>query len=122
MLIVYGTLLDDDLRAAVLGRRVPVVPLSLRGWRRVFVRRRSYPTLIPWRSGYVAAARLDGLDDGDWQRLIAYEGAEYALAPVHQDGLDAKIFLAAAGLASQRAWTLDAWRRRFKPAALRAAG
>src|SRR5690606_32610492 len=76
----YGTLLDDDVRAAVLGRTAPAcapVPAVLAGFRRVPVSGRSFPALIADPRGRVDGALLAGLDAAAAARLSYFEGPEY---------------------------------------------
>jgi hypothetical protein len=46
-LFLYGTLRDPDLLAGFAGLAVPSTPATLRGWRRVALRDRSYPNSAP---------------------------------------------------------------------------
>jgi len=86
-LFFYGTLMDADVLAAVLGApRVDarrLVPATLAGYRRFRLVGRSYPSLVPAD----ADARVDGLlfkrcTPGEWARLAAYEDREYQVRTV----------------------------------------
>ncbi|MSO81551.1 MAG: gamma-glutamylcyclotransferase [Alphaproteobacteria bacterium] len=77
----YGTLMDPDLRAAVLGpaaARLVLVPAVLAGFRRVHAPGQSWPVLI-----HCAGARVDGVvvdvDQPSARRLVRYEGPAYRL-------------------------------------------
>jgi hypothetical protein len=81
----YGTLLDRDVMALVIGRRMApaaFAPASLAG----FVRRRargvSYPILVQAPGGQVEGAVVGGLTRRDVDRLAAYEGPKYRIASV----------------------------------------
>ena len=79
----YGTLLDRDVTALVLGRRLPAssfAPALLPGWSRWRVQGGSYPISIPDRKGSVAGAVVGGLSARDVARLAAYEGAGYRIS------------------------------------------
>lgn len=76
----YGTLLDDDVRAIVLGRRAPAeapVPAVLAGFRRVPVAGHSFPALIVDPRGRVEGVLLAGLGVAEAARLSYFEGPEY---------------------------------------------
>ena len=118
----YGTLLDPDVTAIVLGRRLPpqaFVPARLAG----FVRRRAagkgYPILVP-RRGTVRGRVVGGLTAADAGRLSAYEGPNYRLAslPVRLHGRLEKVSVFVPngpGLApSADEWDLALWQGRHK--------
>jgi hypothetical protein len=79
----YGTLLDRDVTALVLGRRLAAssfAPALLPGWSRWRVQGGSYPISIPDRKGSVAGAVVGGLSARDVARLAAFEGAGYRIS------------------------------------------
>jgi len=130
----YGTLLDDDVRAAVLGRTAPAcapVPAVLAGFRRVPVSGRSFPALIADPRGRVDGALLAGLDAAAAARLSYFEGPEYdpLLRPVVDAAgvsRDAWVFVPAPrqpfmpGLRPRPGrWDLASWQRRHKARYLR---
>ena len=81
----YGTLLDRDVTALVLGRRLPpaaFVPASLPGHARRRVKGASYPIVVRDPRGEVAGAIVGGLSARDVARLAAYEGPRYRIAPL----------------------------------------
>ena len=119
----YGTLLDPDVTAIVLGRRLPpsaFVPATLSG----FVRRRAagkgYPILVERRGGTVPGMVVGGLTRADAARLSAYEGPNYRVSslPVRLQGrLDrVSVFTPnGPGLApSADEWDLASWQGRYK--------
>src|SRR6202040_1632036 len=64
----YGTLLDRDVTALVLGRRLPAsafVPAILPGWSRWRVQGSSYPISVPDRKGVISGAIVSGLSARD---------------------------------------------------------
>lgn len=119
----YGTLMDPDVRAWVLGGRVGrrrLAPAVLRGHRRVFLRGRAYPVVVAAPGRAVRGLVADGLDRRAARRLAAFETAEYAarLRPVARaDGavLGARVFLAARrARPTGRDWSLGDWQRLHK--------
>ncbi len=127
----YGTLLDPELRAAVLGRRLGAaasVPALLAGYRRVPVVGASYPTLLPDPPARAVGRLVLGLDAGAAARITWYESDDYDLAsgwvatPAGAR-LRAWLFVAGPGQPAGRgAWTYEAWRRRHRRDALAHAG
>lgn len=126
-LFFYGTLMDEDIRTAVLGGDVlpdSIAPAILNGWRRVGVAGKPYPTLIPHPTGRVSGLAVSGLDPAQMRRLLRYEGEEYCLSEVRivlECGAlaPARAFLCRPGIrASPHEWRLAQWRRHHKSAAL----
>ncbi|MFO1083601.1 MAG: gamma-glutamylcyclotransferase family protein [Reyranellaceae bacterium] len=81
----YGTLLDRDVMALVLGRRLPpaaYAPAILLGHERRRAKGASYPTLIRDPAARVPGAVVGGLSARDVARLSAYEGSGYRIAPL----------------------------------------
>ena len=121
----YGTLIDADVRRAVLGPHAParVEPARLQGWRRAAVPGRSYPVLVADAKASVEGVLAHGLKAAARRRLEAYEdddfyeltGIEVAIAgrrrPVPAFVFGAKRPGAAAKLAG---WGFDEWKRRHK--------
>ncbi|EME68288.1 putative avirulence induced gene (AIG) protein [Paramagnetospirillum caucaseum] len=123
----FGTLMDGDVLAAVLGRRLApdsMEPARLAGWRRVAIAGRTYPMLTPHPTGGVDGLLAHGLDGNDRRRLDHYEGAEYRagmLTVRRADGSEtaAETYLCRPEVAAGREeWRLETWRRRHKRAAL----
>jgi gamma-glutamylcyclotransferase (GGCT)/AIG2-like uncharacterized protein YtfP len=126
---VYGTLLDDDVRALVLGRGGPAespTPATLAGFRRVPVMGHSFPALIADPRGRVEGALIAGVGIAEAARLSYFEGPEYQALrrPVERaDGSagDAWLFVPAPrqpfmpGLRPRLgSWDLATWQRRHK--------
>jgi gamma-glutamylcyclotransferase (GGCT)/AIG2-like uncharacterized protein YtfP len=83
-IFVYGSLLDPAVLARQSGRRGlhrGAMNAVLKGWRRAMLRAAPYPTLLRDRHGQVAGLLLR-LGGAALRRLVAYEGAAYALRPV----------------------------------------
>ena len=133
-LFFYGTLLDADLRALVLGRVLPACdfhPAELRHFRRVYIAGRRYPMILPHRGGSVAGAVAERLSQADMARLCRYEGDDYRLERqtvfVADGDAGAAALPHAAWLfrgrpttrSSGRDWDLALWQARDKAAYLR---
>ena len=81
----YGTLLDRDVTALVLGRRVPpqaYTAATLPGHARRRVQGATYPIVIADPLDEVPGAIVAGLSDRDVAHLAAYEGPGYRIAPL----------------------------------------
>ena len=76
----YGTLMDDEVRGAVLDQRIAAEPAVLAGWRRVRKSGTPYSTVARTCAGRVAGVLVRGIDGRAFSRLIAYEDDGYALA------------------------------------------
>ena len=80
-LFFFGTLMDADILAFVLDRRVgphELAPASLAGFGRVGTRAGSYPVLVPARGTAVAGVLLHRASRRDIARINHYESEEYA--------------------------------------------
>lgn len=113
-LFLYGTLLDRELRAAVIGTgpQEPV-PATLRGFRRVRLAGTPYPTLRPTTGAAVNGLFLGGLTPASLDRLAVYEGQAYRLirctVSVSDRRFAARVFTAAPSRATTEIWSFDAW-------------
>ena len=119
----YGTLLDRDVAALVLGRRLPpsaFAPAILPGYSRWRVQGGSYPISVPDRKGEVPGAIVGGLSARDVARLSAYEGPGYRVVPLKvkvAGGLaTVSVFepLVARLKPTDKTWDLVRWQRRDK--------
>lgn len=125
----YGTLMDESVRAAVLGaaaaRALDVEPATLSGWRRVPVRGRSYPIILPAAGHSVSGVLADRVDEPAAARLDRFEGAEYRKLRVRirraaGDTKSCWVYAVSdAGIAGTGAWDFDRWRRCDRAALLR---
>jgi hypothetical protein len=119
----FGSLMDADVRAIVLGRPLPdrrCRRARIDGYRRVRAVGKSYPMLLP-APGYGAVGLVvQGLSRSDAARLRYFEGTAYRLARrtvTLDDGATcpAHLFLAASGLHPLRKdWDFAAWQQQAK--------
>jgi len=122
----YGTLMDGDVRAAVLGPaagRLAVRRAVLAGFRRVHAPGRSWPVLVRAAGGRVDGILAQDVDPPMARVLLRYEGSAYRLARcrVHiasEAAVPAAIFLPRIPPAGGRNWRHDNWLARDKPAFL----
>lgn len=121
----YGTLLDADVRALVLSpaaRHVAVEPALLEGYRRVVMRARVYPVVVPARKSAVDGLLARGLGARDRTRLAAFESDEYdevtrQIVLGSGERVAARVFVANRRASPTAiAWDLAAWQRRHKQA------
>ena len=81
----YGSLLDPDVTALVIGRRLPPrswVPATLTGFSRRKARGVTYPVAIRDPKGRVEGAVVGGFSAREVERLQAYEGVRYHTVPL----------------------------------------
>lgn len=123
----YGTLLDRDVAALVLGRRLPAtsfVPAALPGHARKRVEGASYPIAVRDPRSEIAGAVVNGLSARDVARLSAYEGPRYRVAPlkVRIGGALSTVSVFAPleekFQPTSGSWELASWQRRHKRAFL----
>jgi hypothetical protein len=118
----YGTLLDPDVRALVMGTGAPAAlePATLVGWRRLTHPNATYPMIVPAADVTVAGAIARDLAPPAVSRLIVYEGTDYTIAAVEvqlRDGgaVAAELFVPAGRVVGTgKPWDLAAWQRRHK--------
>lgn len=128
MFFFYGTLMDDEVLAAVVGRRIAESRTSaaaISGFRRVYRRGAWYPILLDDPRGRVEGVVVRGLTVADAARLDAFEGREYrrvvrTVEVAGEGPAEAQVYLPVVGIpATDRAWDLEVWRRRHRAAYLR---
>jgi hypothetical protein len=75
----YGTLVDPDVRRAVLGRLAPeaVEPATLPGWRRFAAKGVTFPIARPDPKAEIEGVLARGLSAAAGRLLDAYEGDGY---------------------------------------------
>jgi hypothetical protein len=121
----YGTLLDLDVAALVLGRRLPphaFVAASLPGHARRRAKGASYPVVVRDPRGEVSGAVVGGLSCRDVARLAAYEGPGYRVVPLRVKVAGAvttvSVFepVQSRLQPSREQWDLALWQRRHKRA------
>ncbi|MBL29271.1 MAG: hypothetical protein CMM50_17205 [Rhodospirillaceae bacterium] len=124
----YGTLMDADVRARILGRRVGAQPAVARGYRAYRHRTDSYPVLRAAPLGAAPGLLVADLGSADVRRLCWYEGDEYERRLITVSGpgtrpMDAWAFVGVDGvLTDNRIWSLADWQRLHKAAFLRRLG
>lgn len=121
----YGTLLDRDVTALVLGRRLPpqaFKPAILSGHARWRAKGASYPVVVPDPRGEVEGAIVGSLSPRDVACLSGFEGPGYRVVPlkVRSQGtlFTVAVFepLVSRLEPSGDLWDLVLWQRRHKRA------
>jgi hypothetical protein len=121
----YGTLLDRDVAALVLGRRLPpqaFLPAALLGHSRWRAKGASYPIAVPNVRGEVEGAIVGGLSAREVARLSAFEGPGYRVAPLKVRAQGTLVTVSVFEPVVSRLqpsgdlWDLALWRRRHKRA------
>ena len=124
----YGTLMDADLRARVLGRRTTAQPAVARGYRAYRHLTGSYPVLRTAPLGAAPGVLVADLGVADVRRLCWYEGDEYERRLITVCGpgarpVEAWAFVGVEGIVTDnRIWSLADWQRRHKFPFLRRLG
>lgn len=122
-LFCFGTLLDAEVRALVIGRAVPdsaIAPAALPGFRRVAVPGETYPALVVDPAGMVEGLIVGPLTARELERVQFFEGFEYALEEIEVlsagTACRALACLATEELIPGAApWDLTAWAAAHKP-------
>jgi hypothetical protein len=121
----YGTLLDYDVTAMVLGRRLPpdaFLPARLPAHARRRARGATYPIVVRDPGSDVPGAIVGGLSARDVAQLAAFEGPGYRIVPlrVRSGGrlVTVSVFepVASRLQPSGDLWDLALWQRRHKRA------
>lgn len=120
----FGTLLDPEVRRAVLGAPAAAAlharPAVLPGHRPVYAPGHSYPTLERAEDAQAVGAVFDGVSPASGRVLAEYEGPEYVAREIRVQLLNgpelaARVFLAASPVpAGQPEWRFEAWRVRHR--------
>ena len=120
----YGTLLDPDVRARIVGP-CRAVPARLPGWQRVAMLGRAYPVIVRRFGAAVDGLLAEGLGRASARRLEAYETDEYEAERLVVETADGRRVRALVFVAGPRArpgaapWALADWQARHKRAFLR---
>lgn len=126
----YGTLIDPEIRAAVLGGTAEdllTIVDTLRGWRAVLVSGKTYPVIVPSARDEVRGVRVAIAAPSARRRLSHFEGPEYRVATlILGSGEEAEVFVGSklSRPGAQR-WNFQPWERRHKArflARIRSAG
>ncbi len=124
----YGTLIDQDVMALVIGRRLPpqaYEPASITSFSRRRASGASFPVLTPDPKGRVQGVVVRGFSGRDVALLSAYEGKGYCMVPRNvwqSDGqITVSVFKSLADkdqrlVPSREPWDLKLWQRRHKRA------
>jgi hypothetical protein len=119
----YGSLLDEDVTALVIGRRLPPrawVPAKLSGFSRRKAKGVTYPVAIRDPKGSVEGAVVSGFSKREVERLQAYEGPRYHTVPlrvwIHGRLTTVSVFepKEKAFQPVDGVWSLTEWQRRDK--------
>jgi hypothetical protein len=119
----YGTLLDSDVMALVLGRRLPPEAFraaALPGHARRRVKGASYPIVVRDASCEVSGMVVGGLSSRDVARLSAYEGPRYRIAPLKVRAGGRMVVVSVfepverSFQPTSGEWDLESWQRRYK--------
>jgi hypothetical protein len=116
-LFFFGSLMDMDLLALVIGR--PVGSLSaaeaiLHGFERRRAVGESFPIIVPYPGGRVDGLMVEGLAEADLDRIQYFEGSDYALHPFTvecaAERIEVHVYLPAARLEPEAAaWDFAGW-------------
>jgi hypothetical protein len=121
----YGTLLDHDVTAVVLGRRLPpaaFMPASLPGHARRRAKNATYPIVVRDPRGVVPGVVVGGLSARDVARLTDFEGPGYRVVPLRVRAAGAMTTVSVFEPVQSRLqpsgelWDLALWQRRHKRA------
>ncbi len=128
----YGTRMDGDVLARVVGQPVPpparMAAAVVEGYRRLYVACAWSHLLVPASGGWVEGRLVSGFDARAAARIAHFESDAYELEalPVRAAGrgaVRALTFMARPGVAaSPEEWDLASWRRRHKRTYLRLVG
>lgn len=118
----FGTLMDRDVLELVLARPVDgagLQPATLHGYRRVRVRKDSFPMLVEDAAAAVEGIVFETRTTEEDARILFFEDYDYDLAacrPVTRAGpVEAMFCGIEAGVeASDEPWLLDVWASRHK--------
>ena len=121
----YGSLLDEDVTALVIGRRLPPrawVPASLSGFSRRRAKGVTYPVAIRDPKGIVEGAVVGGFSKLEVARLQAYEGPRYHTVPL-KVRIHGRVTTVSVFEPKEKAfqpvdgeWSLTEWQQRYKRA------
>ena len=116
-LFFFGSLMDLDLLALVIGRPVDdlaTAEAALHGFERRRAVGESFPVIVPHPGGWVDGLLVDGLTAADLDRIQFFEGSDYALHPFAvacaAQRIEVQVSLPTARLeAEPSAWDFAAW-------------
>jgi hypothetical protein len=123
----FGTLMDRDVLELVLARPLDgdaFVRADLGGYRRVRVRKDTFPMLVEDPSASVPGIVFETRSAEEDARILFFEDFDYDLAPCRPMTKAGPVDAMFCGTqpeveASDDSWSLDAWAERYKPGFLR---
>ena len=116
-LFFFGSLMDLELLALVIGRSVDGLSAAaaiLHGFERRRAVGESFPIIVPHPGGRVDGLMVEGLTEADLDRIQFFEGSDYALHPFTVEcagqRIDVHVFLPTARLEPEAAaWDFGTW-------------
>ena len=123
-LFVYGSMRDEEVLALVLGRAPPAIrtePAWMPGAAVALVPGESYPYLVAADGARAPGELVHGLDERCLDRILFFEGDEYAFAEcvVERAGGERVAAMHFGGVAIPEGpvvpWSLEAWQAKEKP-------
>ncbi|MDF1791400.1 MAG: gamma-glutamylcyclotransferase [Thalassobaculaceae bacterium] len=123
----FGTLLDRDVLELVLARSVAdgaFVPAVLDGYRRVRVRKDSFPMLVADPDGSVEGRVFETRSAEEDARILFFEDFDYGLLPCRPSTAGGIVEAMFCGIdtavePSDEPWDLEVWAARHKPGFLK---
>jgi gamma-glutamylcyclotransferase (GGCT)/AIG2-like uncharacterized protein YtfP len=76
-LFTYGSLMCEDIMAAVVGTPLVCTPALLPGFRRFLVKNEQYPGVVADDTGKVPGIVYHSISPEGWSRLDSFEGEVY---------------------------------------------
>lgn len=121
-LFVYGSLMDEDVRRAILDRDLPTTDCCnarLHGFVTNHFPNETFPVLVQQLGGCVEGQLLYNLAPEDYARINFYEGDEYGFAELEVERSDGSFVTAVYNqssdeLAATQPWCFNRWRREEK--------
>jgi len=131
-LFFFGSLLDPDLFALVVGRPLAAfdhAPAAAGGWARHRARGEDYPILVPRPDAWVSGRVVAGFTAEELDRCDFFEGGDYAAEPLSvrvagpgpfgHGPCPAHAYFSTGTLAdADEPWSLADWQAREKPLAM----
>ncbi len=84
-LFVFGSLMDPQVLELVSGMpltELVVTPATVQGYRQGVVAEENYPVLVACESSETSGLLIKGLSSTALERILFFEGEEYALQPI----------------------------------------
>jgi len=118
-IFVYGSLMFDNVRDALIGSRYQNLGAFISGYRRLTVKGEVYPGLVESEKGRVDGIVLLGIDSGDLRVLDQFEGHYYRRQSVTVSVHDMRLMQAETYMfrdeyrfmLSDKEWSVDEFRK-----------